>query len=160
MTAQCFRNTRLALASVAGLSSAAEGQTIDFNRDIRPILTDTCFACHGPDSAARKGDYRLDRRDDAIGKKVIVPGKPDESEALRRILSTDPDEVMPPPSTKKVLTAGQKKLIRRWIEEGAEYQPHWAFLAPVRPVVPKVKNAAWIRNPIDAFVLAKLEVRV
>ena len=157
MTAQCFRNTLLALASLAGLSSAAEGQTIVFNRDIRPILTDTCFACHGPDSAARKGDYRLDRRDDAIGKKVIVPGKPEESEALRRILSTDPDEVMPPPSTKKVLTAEQKKLIRRWIEEGAEYQPHWSFLAPVRPAVPQVKNAAWVRNPIDAFVLAKLE---
>ena len=81
-----------------------------YNRDIRPILTDMCFPCHGPDSAARKGDYRLDRRDDAIGKKVIVPGKPDESEMMRRILSADAEEVMPPPAIKKMLTANQKDL--------------------------------------------------
>ncbi len=143
---------------VIGVSRvAAADAPLEYNRDIRPILTDTCFACHGPDSAARKGDYRLDRREDAIGKKIIVPGKPDESEALRRILSTDPDEVMPPPATKKVLTADQKATIRRWIEQGAEYQPHWSFLAPTRPALPVVKNEAWAKNPIDRFVLAKLE---
>jgi len=130
---------------------------LEYNRDIRPILTDTCFACHGPDSAARKGDYRLDRREDAIAKKIIVPGKPDESEALRRILSTDPEEVMPPPATKKTLTAAQKETLRTWIAGGAEYQPHWSFLAPVRPALPAVKNAGWVKNPIDRFVLAKLE---
>jgi hypothetical protein len=131
--------------------------SIQYNRDVRPILTDMCFPCHGPDSAARKGDYRLDRREDAIGKKVIVPGKPDESEMMRRILSTDADEVMPPPTTKKTLTAKQKTLLRKWIEQGAEYQAHWSFIAPSRPELPKVKNEAWVKNPIDRFVLAKLE---
>ncbi len=131
--------------------------SILYNRDIRPILTDMCFPCHGPDSAARKGDYRLDRRDDAIGKKVIVPGRPDESEMIRRILSTDSEEVMPPPATKKVLTAGQKQLLKKWISGGADYQPHWSFIAPTRPEPPKVKNESWIRNPIDRFILAKLE---
>ncbi len=128
-----------------------------YNRDIRPILTDMCFPCHGPDSAARKGDYRLDRRDDAIGKKVIVPGKPDESEMMRRILSVDEDVVMPPPAIKKTLTAKQKELLKKWIAGGAEYQSHWSFIAPIRPELPKVKNEAWAKNPIDRFVLAKLE---
>ncbi len=128
-----------------------------YNRDIRPILTDMCFPCHGPDSAARKGDYRLDRRDDAIGKKVIVPGKPDESEMMRRILSADAEEVMPPPAIKKTLTAKQKELLKKWIAGGAEYQAHWSFIAPVRPALPKVKNEAWAKKPIDLFVLAKLE---
>ena len=100
----------LAVIATSRAVAAADGP-LEYNRDIRPILIETCFACHGPDSASRKGDYRLDRRDDAIGKKVIVPGHPDESEALRRILSTDPDEVMPPPSTRKVLTAEQKKIL-------------------------------------------------
>ncbi len=146
------------LAVIAtGRAVAAADAPLEYNRDIRPILIETCFACHGPDSAARKGDYRLDRRDDAIGKKVIVPGHPDESEALRRILSTDPDEVMPPPSTRKVLTAEQKKMIRQWIEQGAEYQPHWSFLAPMKAAPPTVKNAGWVKNPMDRFVLAKLE---
>lgn len=131
--------------------------TILYNRDIRPILTDMCFPCHGPDSAARKGDYRLDRRDDAIGKKVIVPGKPDESEMIRRILSADAEEVMPPPITKKSVTTKQKELLKKWIASGAEYQSHWSFIAPVRFELPKVKNEAWVKTPIDRFVLAKLE---
>ena len=146
----------LFVLAASSLARAADAP-LEYNRDIRPILTDTCFACHGPDSAARKGDYRLDRREDAIGKKIIVPGKPDESEALRRILSNDPDEVMPPPATKKVLTDDQKSIIRRWIEQGAEYQPHWSFIAPQRAALPAVKNEAWVKNPIDRFVLAKLE---
>ena len=134
-------------------------EAIVYNRDIRPILTDMCFPCHGPDSAARKGDYRLDRRDDAIGKKVIVPGKPNESEMIRRILASDAEEIMPPPATNKVLTAAQKELLKKWIASGAEYQPHWSFIAPVRPALPKVKNEAWAKSPIDRFVLAKLEER-
>jgi len=89
--------------------------SILYNRDIRPILTDMCFPCHGPDSASRKGDYRLDRRDDAIGKKVIVPGKPGESEMIRRILTSDANEIMPPPATKKTLTAAQKELLKKWV---------------------------------------------
>ena len=139
------------------VETACADDAILYNRDIRPILTDMCFPCHGPDSAARKGDYRLDRRDDAIGKKVIVPGKPDESEMMRRILSTDAEVVMPPPAIKKTLTAKQKELLKKWIASGAEYQPHWSFIAPVRPALPKVKNEGWAKNPIDRFVLAKLE---
>jgi len=135
---------------------AAEG-SLEFNRDIRPILADHCFACHGPDGAARKGDLRLDKRDAALQKKAIVAGDAANSELIRRIESSDADEMMPPPSTKKVLTPEQKVLLKRWIEQGAEYQQHWSFLAPVRPQVPPVKNPGWIRNPIDAFVLAKLE---
>lgn len=139
------------------ISSSRADDAIFYNRDIRPILTDMCFPCHGPDSAARKGDYRLDRREDAIGKKVIVPGKPDESEMIRRILSADAEEIMPPPAIKKTLTAKQKELLRKWIASGAEYQAHWSFIAPARPELPKVKNEAWAKNPIDRFVLAKLE---
>ena len=135
---------------------AAEG-SLEFNREIRPILADHCFACHGPDGAARKGDLRLDKRDAALQKMAIVAGDAANSELIRRIESSDADEMMPPPSTKKVLTPEQKVLLKRWIEQGAEYQQHWSFLAPVRPQVPPVKNPGWIRNPIDAFVLAKLE---
>ena len=100
---------------------------------------------------------RIDKREAAVEKKAIVPGKVNESELLRRIVSTDAEEVMPPPATKKTLTAVQKETLRKWIASGAEYQPHWSFLAPVRPVLPAVKNEAWVKNPIDRFVLAKLE---
>ena len=130
---------------------------LEFNRDIRPILADNCFACHGPDSAARKGELRLDKRDAAIEKKAIAPGELSKSEFVRRIESSDPDEIMPPPATKKSLTAQQKDMLKKWVEQGAEYQPHWSFLPPARAKIPTVKNPAWIRNPIDAFVLAKLE---
>ncbi|MBC7817684.1 MAG: DUF1549 domain-containing protein, partial [Planctomycetaceae bacterium] len=152
-----FTGLLLLFSCVLAIQTAQADDAILYNRDIRPILTDMCFPCHGPDSAARKGDYRLDRRDDAIGKKVIVPDKPDESEMMRRMLSSDPEEVMPPPATKKTLTAKQKELLKKWIASGAEYQPHWSFIAPVRPALPKVKNEAWAKNPIDRFVLAKLE---
>lgn len=160
-----FRNSFLtsvvAVLSVGASSivSAADAGTILYNRDIRPILADTCFACHGPDSAARKGDLRLDKRDAAIERKAVVPGKPNESGVIERLFSTDPDTVMPPPSTKKTLTAAQKELLKRWIESGAEYQAHWSFIAPTRPELPKVKNEAWTKNPIDRFVLAELEER-
>jgi hypothetical protein len=130
---------------------------LQYNRDIRSILADNCFACHGPDSASRKADLRLDKRDAAIEMAAITPGDPDSSVMLDRIFSDDPDEVMPPPAIKKTLTAAQKETLRRWIAEGAEYEPHWSFIAPVRPEVPSVSDAAWVRNPIDAFVLAKLD---
>ncbi|MBS0201844.1 MAG: DUF1553 domain-containing protein [Planctomycetes bacterium] len=145
----------LALASTA--IASAQDTTIVYNRDIRPILADNCFACHGPDSASRKADLRLDRADAAASMKAIIAGKPDESGMMHRILSKDPDEVMPPPVTKKALTDQQKELLRKWIASGAEYQPHWSFIAPTRPAIPQVKNSAWVRNPIDAFVLARLE---
>jgi len=130
---------------------------LKYNRDIRPILSENCFACHGADSAARKASLRVDRRDDAIETKAIVPGKPSESELVNRICAEDESEIMPPPKTKKTLTTSQKELLKRWIAEGAEYEPHWSFIAPLRPALPTVKNPGWVRNPIDTFVLAELE---
>jgi hypothetical protein len=129
---------------------------IQYNRDVRPILFDNCFACHGPDSAARQADLRLDKREVAVEKSAIVPGDLDASEMIRRILSEDPDEQMPPPVTKKKLTDAQKQLLVRWIKEGAAYQPHWSLIPPVRPAVPKIADSDWVRNPIDNFVAARL----
>src|SRR6185437_3384462 len=148
------------LVIAAGWASPTfAAEPIEYNRDIRPILLENCFACHGADSAARKADLRLDRREAAIESGAVAPGKPDDSELMRRILSTDPEEMMPPPATKKQLTAEQKETLRRWLAAGAEYQPHWSFIAPARPALPQVQNQAWVRNPIDAFILAKLEAR-
>ena len=132
------------ILNVSFLSAA--DHSIQFNRDIRPILTDHCFSCHGPDSASRKADLRLDIRDAAIERKALHPGDVAKSEFLKRIESTDADEVMPPPSTNKKLTAEQKELLKTWVAQGAEYQLHWSFLAPVRPKVPVVKNQAWVPN--------------
>ncbi len=147
-----------ALAVLASVSASLTwADAPGFNEDIRPILVEHCFACHGADSASRKADLRLDRRDDAVESTAIVPGDPDSSAMLDRIFSDDPDEVMPPPSVKKPLTAEQKDLLRQWIADGAEYEPHWSFMPPSRPPVPTVHRTDWIRNPIDAFVLARLE---
>ncbi|MFN9717379.1 MAG: DUF1553 domain-containing protein [Planctomycetota bacterium] len=145
---------------VCFLSSAAA--EIEYNRDIRPILNDACFACHGPDSASRKGDLRLDRREDALATGAISEGHPHDSEMIRRILSDNPDEVMPPPELKKSLSAEQKQLLIDWIQSGARYQKHWSYLAPQRPDVPPVPEsvqrdlADWPRNPIDNFILRRL----
>jgi cytochrome c553 len=151
-----------AVTGAAARSETASGQSavpgpLQFNRDIRPILVENCFGCHGADSAGRKADLRLDDRDAAIEMGAIVPGDPDSSVALDRIFSDDHEEVMPPPSAKKVLTAEQKALLERWIAEGAEYQPHWSFIPPKRPELPAVKNEGWTRNPIDRFILSRLE---
>ena len=145
------------LASLALVASADE--PIEYNRDIRPILAENCFACHGPDSAARKADLRLDKRDAAIQMGALLPNDAEGSTVYDRICSEDPKQVMPPPATNKVLTAEQKDLLKRWIDQGAEYQAHWSFLAPTRPAVPAVKTTGWARNPIDNFVLAQLEAR-
>jgi hypothetical protein len=136
---------------------AVAGDAISYNRDVRPILAENCFACHGPDKASRKADLRLDQRDVAVKAEAIVPGKPNDSEAIRRIFSTDQGEQMPPPASHKKLTANQKELLRRWVAAGAEYQPHWSLIAPVRGPLPALKNARWLRNPIDQFILARLE---
>jgi hypothetical protein len=132
---------------------------IEYNRDVRPILSDNCFYCHGPDDAKRKGKFRLDQRESAIAKGAIVPGKPADSTLVDRIQTSDPDDIMPPPETHKTLTAAQKDVLKRWVDQGAEYKPHWSFIAPVRPPVPQAKNAEWVRNPIDAFVLQDLELK-
>ena len=137
---------------------------VEFQRDIRPILSDRCLKCHGPDVEKRKAGLRLDVREEALkpaksGEHAIVPGKADASELVARIFASDDKDLMPPPEMKKPLTAEQKALFKQWIAEGAEYQPHWAYVKPATPPLPVVKQAAWGRNPIDAFVLAKLEAQ-
>ena len=145
--------------SVLGLwpGGAFGEEPIEYNRDIRPILSETCFRCHGPDSASRKADLRLDKRDAAVESKAIVPGDPDASELIARIFTHEADELMPPPAIKKELTEEQKQLLKRWVASGAEYQPHWSLVAPKKPEIPAVKNQAWSRNAVDRFILAKLE---
>ncbi|HWL08356.1 MAG TPA: DUF1553 domain-containing protein [Planctomicrobium sp.] len=145
-------------ASMQGRLAAAE-RKLEYNQDIRPILAENCFTCHGPDSAARKADLRLDVRENAIDMAAIEPGHPETSELISRILTDDSDLVMPPPSTKKTLTAAQKETLKKWVEQGAEYQLHWSFIAPVLPELPTVKNEAWVKTPIDRFILAELERR-
>jgi hypothetical protein len=141
---------------VVGSAAAAE-RKLEYNRDIRPILAENCFACHGPDSAARKADLRLDRREDALKAEVIVPGKPDDSPLVDRIFADKPGRMMPPKKSLKKLTPAQKETLKHWIAQGAEYQPHWSFIAPKRPQPPAVKKAGWVRNPLDNFILAELE---
>ncbi len=144
------------LSSGSNSSRGAE-PAIEFNRDIRPILSAACLSCHGPDSAARQADLRLDQRDEAVEHAAIVPGDPDASELVRRILSDDAEEQMPPAESKKSLTDAQKQLLVRWVREGAAYQPHWSLIPPQRPAVPKIGNSWWARNPIDSFIAARLE---
>jgi mono/diheme cytochrome c family protein len=146
----------------AARDKAGSPSKVDFNRDIRAILSDNCFACHGPDDKGRKAGLRFDRKADALkpaksGDYAIVPGDLAKSTLIARLTSKDPDEVMPPPKTGKKLTAQQVELFKRWIQEGAKFEGHWAFAKPERPVVPAVKNTKWSRNDIDRFVLARLE---
>ncbi len=147
--------TLLPILCLALLPAQSASPPVVFNRDVRPILSDACFACHGPDRARRKADLRLDV--EAGGKKTITPGKPDKSELYRRITSTDVGDRMPPARHPIKLTAAQIDIVRRWIEQGGQWQKHWALLPPQRPALPSVQNTRWIRNPIDAFVLARLE---
>ena len=133
-------------------------RTLSFNRDIRPILSENCYYCHGFDPSHREADLRLDTLEGALEGKAIVPGKPEESEMIKRIYSTDPDEIMPLPKSHRTLTAAQKHTLKTWVAQGAKYEPHWAFLPPPDKVpVPPVQNAAWPRSDIDRFVLARLE---
>lgn len=151
---------RLAMVALAfGVNAAAvlADEPIEYNRDIRPILSENCFYCHGQDGNKRQADLRLDQRDAAVQAKAIVPHDAANSSIIKRILSDDPDEQMPPPKSNRHLSPEQKQLLQRWIAEGAAYQTHWAFVAPVRPEEPTVKNPSWCGNPIDRFVLAKLD---
>jgi hypothetical protein len=137
-------------------------QKVSFDRDIRPLLSDRCFQCHGGDAAERKADLRLDLAASALaarkGGPAIVPGMPDESGVWKHISSTDPVEVMPPPdSNKRTLSRAEQELVRQWIEQGAAYEDHWSFVPPVRPPEPTPKNESWARNDIDRFILARLE---
>lgn len=130
---------------------------LSYNRDIRPILSEHCFACHGPDDDAREAELRLDARAIALERGAIVPGSLDESELVQRIMTEDPDARMPP-AGHRPLSSDQRETLRRWIQEGAKYQVHWAFVLPQRTPVPAVPEAyaSWVRNPIDAFVLRQL----
>jgi hypothetical protein len=142
--------------------AAANGTAIGYRHHILPILSDRCFKCHGPDSASRQAGLRLDLPKAATaaldsGATAIVPGKPGDSELVKRIEAKDPDAMMPPPDSGKVLSDSERALLKRWIEQGAKYEKHWAFVAPQRPSVPEVKRTDLIRTPIDNFVLARLE---
>ncbi len=130
---------------------------LDFNRDVRPILSENCFYCHGQDANKRQAELRLDVRDAAIKSGAITPSDVMKSSLVERIKSDDPERQMPPPKSNRRLSAEQKKTLERWISEGADYQTHWAFSTPKRPTELTVKRADWVRNPIDRFVLAKLE---
>jgi hypothetical protein len=151
-----------ALSLVTSLSFAADS-SVRFNRDIRPLLADNCFACHGPDNNARKAGLRLDTKEGLFEKTpkrgpAVVPGELAKSELWRRVIATDPDDVMPPPESHKTLKPGQKERLKEWILGGAPWQGHWAYLKPERPPVPNVKASGFkVRNPVDAFVLAKLQ---
>ena len=156
--------TLIGLGLGSQIGSAADS-AIDFGRDIRPILSDKCFFCHGPDEEERKASLRLDLRSDAFAEKngfaAFVAGDADASEAWHRIISDDPDDVMPPPEVKKPMTPEEKELIRRWLEEGADWTEHWSFLTPEKtePPVLSKSRAKEVINPIDSFILAELDGR-
>jgi mono/diheme cytochrome c family protein len=152
------------LVSMVSADPPAVGKSskVQFARDILPILSANCFTCHGPDEKPRKAGLRLDLGETATkklksGSRAVVPGDVKNSELIARIFTKDPDEQMPPAKTQKTLKDSEKALLKRWIEEGAEYQRHWAYVAPKRPAVPSVKHAGWAKNPIDYFVLSRLE---
>lgn len=146
----------LALLPILALGSSASAE-VRFNRDVRPILAESCFTCHGPDANQRKAKLRFDLDPGNGGLPSIVPGKPSESEFYRRITSDDPTSVMPPAKHGRPLSANQIRILQQWITEGAKWEEHWAFIPPQRPPLPVVKDKAWPRNPIDAFILARLE---
>ncbi len=145
--------------SIAQTRSAQKA--VDFNRDIRPILSDTCFTCHGPDEQTQQAGLRLDTKEGAFadrgGYQIIIPGKAAESRLFQRVSAKEEHLRMPPPTADRKLTQQQIELLRRWIDEGARWDTHWAYAPPKRPSLPTVKNSAWAKNPIDAFILSRLE---
>src|SRR4051794_33221659 len=156
----------LALMAIGAEASAGEtpARPIDFNREIRPILSNSCFTCHGPDASKRKGvtkPLRLDTEAggfaDLGGYAAIVRGNPEESELIQRLLSDDPTEVMPPPAHGKKPTAREVGLLTEWVKQGAPYAGHWSYVKPSRPALPEVSTPSWPKNPIDRFVLARLD---
>lgn len=141
---------------------AAWAKPVDFNREVRPVLSDHCYACHGPDEQKRKGGLRLDRQEDAFrelksGQRALVAGDTNRSTLVQRILTTEADDLMPPAKHGKPLSAAQIQLLVRWVAEGAKWQEHWSFVAPQRPGLPAVKDRRWGRNELDRFVVARLE---
>lgn len=145
----------VAAACLLSLDASAQQSAVQFNRDIRPILSDRCFHCHGPDSATREADLRLDQHTSTAS--VLQVGDPDASELIARISHQDPDQRMPPADSGRTLSRKEISLLKQWIKEGANWQEHWSFIPPVRPSLPDVSNRNWVRNPIDRFVLSNLE---
>ena len=146
----------LLVLALAVCDSTSSGADLSFSRDVRPILAENCFKCHGHDEQQRKGKMRLD--DPAVlttpaksGAIAIVPGNPEQSELVKRITASSPDDRMPPASSNKHLTPQQIETLKLWVAEGAKYEKHWAFVPPQRPEVPEVKDADWRRTPIDPF---------
>ncbi len=146
----------VALIILVAVTARGEQAAVDFTRDIRPILSDKCFFCHGPDPEHREADLRLDDAAAAV-EAAIVPGRPEESELIARVTSGDADQLMPPPDSGKQLTKAEIDLLQQWIAQGATYELHWAFATPIRPPVPSLQDEQWVRNPLDAFVLRRLQ---
>ncbi|MFN3648166.1 MAG: PSD1 and planctomycete cytochrome C domain-containing protein [Armatimonadota bacterium] len=153
--------TACAAVGAAPPKPKAAAPPVNFEREIRPILSENCFTCHGPDPGKRQGSLRLDRKQDLFTRRgpgaPVVPGKPAESRLWVRVAAANPAHQMPPPSSGKSLTPRQKELLRRWIAQGAPWSQHWAFVAPKRPALPVVKKTEWVRNPVDRFILSRLE---
>ena len=138
--ARSWRSSGSSLLLTLQAGEAGKRARVQFNRDIRPILSENCYACHGPDKNKRKAKLRLDERASAVGLQAIVPGKADESELVARIQSDDAEQVMPPPASRKTLTPAQKDLLKQWIAQGAEYQAHWSYVPPERHPIPSVRE--------------------
>ena len=152
----------LLATALSALFAAGAGPAVDYNRQVRPILSNTCYKCHGPDAEEREAELRLDLREAALapaesGEPAIVPGKPDASTLVARVFSTKRGTMMPPPKSNKTLSDEEKRVLRDWVAQGAPYQSHWSFEPPVRHALPAVKRAEWVRNPIDRFVLARFK---
>lgn len=159
---KCGIQTLIVAAILSPITASLHADDkVDFARDVRPILSDACFQCHGPDQTQRKADLRLDTREGAFGESngsvPVVAGKADESEVYLRIASNDPAMLMPPPKSGKKLSTKQIELIKAWIDQGARWNSHWAFEAPQRPKMPKIQRADWVRNSIDELIVARLE---
>ncbi len=160
--------TTIAIAAIACTNKTASGNStgaISYNFHIRPILSDKCFVCHGPDANKRAAHLRLDNPESAYaplketkGAFAIVPGKPDQSEVYKRIISTDPTYQMPAPGSHLgLLTEQQIALVRKWIQQGAKYEKHWAFISPVKPTLPAVDDQQWVKNEVDYFILSAIQ---
>jgi hypothetical protein len=159
---RCVVRALVLVTCLVAATVHAAAPAVDYNRAVRPLLSNHCFQCHGPDATKRQAGLRLDDADAALkpadsGARAIVPGRPDQSELVRRVFADDPDEVMPPPDANKPLRPEDKQTLKQWIAQGAKFQTHWAFTAPQRPPLPPVKDAAWPRTAIDRFILARLE---
>ena len=151
------------LPLVVSVAVFAADQPVDFNRDVRPLLSDRCYGCHGPDAdKGRKAGLRLDEPEGATkklksGERAVVPGDLEQSEMIKRIRSADPEEVMPPPELHRPLSAAEKDILTRWVKQGAKYEPHWGFTSPRPYPAPTVKDTSWAKDPLDRFILARIE---